>query len=397
MMKINFQKCLAILISSLLVSGGNVSLSAKSNIDRTYGISFNEKAIEGYCKYSHNSKQCNFHQKYSDQKHTTWDLYKQAYWSVEYTPYWKLESQELFMKYQEVSDDIAYLWSLDPEYEDAKIKASLKKTAISVNVLLVALIGGYAVGGVLHSAGFVVSGNTASLLPIGTSVVQNGVQFSLQSALQYITSHIASGKFWADIGLTMLVLVGDALMVEGAFYTLYTLDEELTGVLRKSKSIEGAVKVRNLIHEIVNPPLSEKVQKSLEKSHQELKQNKKLINDLRQAVQKQFEENKWGIDENTAFLTHYESVVTLYALEHIRAELSDLKDGLRFRKAAVDLAGIYFSDSLTELMDRQELTNLLKLAIDTKREQERLELERNLQNKLLWSQEIYFSRFGAHE
>ena len=100
MMKINFQKCLAILISSLLVSGGNVSLSAKSNIDRTYGISFNEKAIEDYCKYSHNSKQCNFHQDYSDQKHTTWDLYKQAYWSVEHTPYWKLESQELFMKYQ---------------------------------------------------------------------------------------------------------------------------------------------------------------------------------------------------------------------------------------------------------------------------------------------------------
>lgn len=396
MLKINFKKFLGILLSLLFISGGDISLLAKPVIGYRYGVSRNEEAVAEYCSFSNNNKECSFYRKYAGLKTKQWQLYEQAFWSVEDTPYWKLSPTELFDIYQKVSSDIAYLWSTDPEYEGAKTRATLRKVAIAENVLAMALMGGYAAGSVLIKAGFTMSGNMASLVPIGSSVVRNGVRFSLQSALRYITSNIVSGKFWADIGLTMLVMVGDALMAEGAFYTFYTLDEELTGALSANQTIDGALKVRNLVHEIVNPNLSAQTQKALATSQQAAEPNKQLIKELRQAVENQFQNNKWGSDEDIAFMTHYESVVTLYALEYLRAELSDLKDGLRYRKAAIDLAGIYFSDNLTQLMERQELTAMLKQAIDIQKEEERKKTKEAMQSLIGFQNDsIGFNTIGG--
>ncbi len=396
-----FKNGVSLLLSSLFFVGGGQLVAASLTYNSlgynyTYGVSLNDTGVSNFCKQSHNKKLCSYHKQYASQKKNAWERYDAANWNPERVEYWQLSPAELFDKYENVTQDIGYLWNKNPEYVDGKIKSFIRKWAISVNVTAAALIGGYVVGGVLAGAGFRVAGNMASIVPVGSAVVHNGVRMSVQSALHALATNILRGKFWAETGLTMLVLVGDGLMVEGAFYTFYTLDTELSEPLAENNTMKSAIKARELIHEITNPPLSGGQKADLAKSEDKGKQNKELFKQLRQAVEKQFEQGGWGSDEDTAFMAHREAVVMLYALEYLRAEMSDLRDGLRFRRAAVDLAQIYFGSDITELYDRAELNDMLKQAMDAQKEKERAKTEQALKNKD-WTQSQYWNRFGAHK
>jgi len=252
------------------------------------------------------------------------------------------------------------------------------------------IIIGAAVGPILTNAGFKISGAIIEVVPAGVAqeIITTGV--SIRAILQTLKTAVGTVRFWADLGLTFVLMTGDALVAEGAFYTFGQLDNELQDILLDHEVGSNAVKTRDLLKEILDSSSSSS-DPALEADIKDLK------NRTEQELQLYFNMG-WQNDTLEHRVLHREAVVTLYALEYIRAEMANLKDYLRFRKAAVDIGQVYLSGNLTNLIDREELHEMIKAAVIQREIKERAQMridEQKARNNP-WGESLYWTRFGIH-
>jgi len=320
---------------------------------------------------------CLQYYKYGVDRAQAWKAYDRAFWS-EIGDYWELSPTELYEKYEEVSKDIALLWEINPEYKDMKRGERIVKFIIAWDITVIAWLVGTVVGPLLYNAGFKMAGNVASLLPIeaanGAAAASTGWSWSIRAIFKKVIAALAKGHFWADLGISIAYMAIDGLFVEGAFYMYRQLNSELE-TLQNHVDTEYAIVNRNLIEEILDPQLSEEQKKELEQYQDEIKT---LNQQLKVAMREAMERDGWGDDP----MVKREAVVTLYALEYIRAEMADISDYFRYREAAIDLLQMYFSGDLTRLPDeRKELYKEIAEAHESKMLEQRKKLA-ELQKKL---------------
>ena len=107
-----------------------------------------------------------------------------------------------------------------------------------------------------------------------------------------------------------------------------------------------------------------------------------LKEELEQALKTALDKQGWQDDTEEGYLKHIEAVVTLHALQFIRAEMADLTDPLRYKVAANDFAQVFYSEdssnSLALGANQRVLfrRHLLDVSAE-KRRQDRLELSRS--------------------
>ncbi len=294
--------------------------------------------------------ECTVYDKYGVTRAKAWEAYERAYWGEE-GKYWQMSPAELDKKYEEVSKDIGILWNLNPEYRKKRKEEVFTKIIIATIVVIVAIKVGAVMAPMLAEMGFSMSAQAAAVLPFESKEIILPLRFVIQSA---------STRFWVDLGITMAYMAMDGIFVESAFSVMNDLNEELQGHVNTGYAIE----TRNLLSEINGSKLSERDKKEIEEKAEEIFS---LNQELKRIVKKALREQGWKDDTMEHKLVHRESIVTLYALEYIRAEMADLSDPHRYREAAMDIAQVYFSGSLTNLHeDRKEVYLLAKEAYDAR-------------------------------
>ncbi len=269
---------------------------------------------------------CDMYEKHGVNRASAWDAYIKAKNSNEtVSGYWKLSPAELYDKYEKVAKDIAILWDINPEYKANKREDISNKILVALIVTLIAYQAGIIAAPVLEGAGFPMSAQIASLLPFERGFIQ-----------------VARTHFWADLGITMAYMAMDGIFLESTFNVLNGLTEELQTSIQNHVDTGYAVKTRDLLAEIATP-----IQES-----QNAEETYRLNQKLKEELKKSLKTSDWGSDP----MIKREAIVTLYALEYIRAEMADMSDSFRYRQAAIDIAQIYFSDELTNLHeDRNEV------------------------------------------
>ena len=309
------------------------------------------------CSFRFNQSICDSYYKWGTKKQAKWKVYDSAYWNPEGSAYWKYSASELYSRYEQVSKDIGYLWSINPEYKDMKLSNVIAKIIIAWDITVIALLAGSIIGPALTARGFTMAGRTASLLPTGSAQV--AARVGIRQGLKNLIVRMQGGKFWADLGITFGLMVADGMFVEGAFYMFDKTSTELGLALQEKETLKLAVKSRNLLYEIMNPKLTKEQRAEFENNKKDIYN---LKSDLKKTLKTALDKQGWKDSTDVGYLTHREAVVTLYALELIRAEMADMTDKLRYRKAAIDLAQVYLSEDLVNLPDRQELFKVVNTA-----------------------------------
>lgn len=297
---------------------------------------------------------CSNYKEYGVKRAEAWDTYERAYWNED-GEYWQLSPTELYDKYEEVTKDISHLWNVNPEYVKSKREDVIGKVVVSIIVTIIAIKVGAVIAPMLAEMGFATSAQMASVLPFEAKGIISPLRFAIQSARL---------RFWADLGITMAYMAMEGVFVESAFEVYTNLTEELQLTLQEHVNASYALKTRNLLSEINGSQLPEQDKKEIEENAEEIYS---LNQELKEKVQEALKEQGWKDDDMKYLLVHRESVVTLYALEYIRAEMSDLSDPHRYREAAMDIAQVYFSNNLTNLHEaRKEVYLLAKAAYDNR-------------------------------
>ena len=366
----------------LLQSMPNAELLFENSVD-----------VNKECSYSFNKNICDSYYKWGTKQQAKWKAYDSAYWNPEGSTYWKLSASELYARYEQVSKDIGYLWSINPEYKDMKLGNAISKIILAWDITVVAVLAGTVIGPALTARGFTMAGRTASLLPTGSAQVATRV--GIRQGLKNLILRMQGGKFWADLGITFGLMVADGMFVEGAFSMFDKTSKELGLALQEKETLKLAVKSRNLLYEIMNPKLTKEQRSEFENNKKDIY---KLKSELKTALKAALDKQGWKDSTDVGYLTHREAVVTLHALELIRAEMADMTDKLRYRKAAIDLAQVYLSEDLVNLPDRQELSETLNFAFaksEATRKKHQQELLRKVNGGVQNSNTTYF-RPGHH-
>lgn len=331
--------------------GGGVSNADNQPDMSFFGIPRLPKAeIERLCKFRFERHICEQYYKYGIEREMAWAAYKNAF-DNEKGGYWSLSPSELYDKYKEVAKDIQYLWNINPEYKDYVRGWSIAIGIIIFDGFVLSMLEAYAVAPLFTK--------------VGSRIVLRNV--SLKQIFSQLISKLSLGSFWRNLGITLGLAVADTIFIGSAFHALQQTSAELDsleeyrvtpeyaktkGTFQDSVTVEYAIKSHDLLREIIGIELTEEEQKELEKNKNEIYNSKR---EFEQALKKALEEQGWGDS-----LTKRDSVITLYALEYIRAEMADMSDPLRYREASIDIAQIYFSGNVTDLHDdRLGLFNLL--------------------------------------
>ena len=400
------KKIISILLALLLLTQSSALAFAQTRTnyveeypDRVDGHHAMPRIVD-FCKYSHNKDICDLHYKYGVKKAEAWDNYYYAYVTPDLTDYWSETPMDLYKKYGAVADEIGFLWNKNPEYINARVVSILRKLLITMASVWTAVIIGAAVGPVLTQAGFPIAGSFAQIIPTGTGasagVASKAVGFSIKGILNSLITKVTTARFWGDIGLTLVVMAADAALVEGTIWTFYTLDAELQLIQSETATGKKVIKTRHLLQEMMGYNLT---QEQKDEVNNEEKEIEKLSADLKSKFEEAIrEDNTWGDMTNTqAYLLHREAVVTLYALEYLRAELSDLSDKMRYRSGAVDLAAIYLSEDLLKLSDPRETHEMVKEAYNTSEQKKWDEQAAITKDGIIrWENTNYWNGFHKH-
>ena len=335
--------------------------------------------IEEQCRFRFNRKVCEQYNLYGVDRQKAWDQYEYAFDNYKNTKYWAMSPSELYEEYEKVATDIGYLWSINPEYIDLKRGETITKIIIVWDITVIAVLAGTVIAPILEAHGFHLAAQISSVLPVetagGGAVAGKTIVGRIINSLIRAIKALRTGHAWADLGISLAYMAVDTLFVEGAFYMYRATFSELA-TLQDFTNLAYAVQSRELLSEILDPKLSEEDQEELKKNEKEIH---KLHKELKEALKQALEEEGWGEDP----LIHRETVVTLYALEYIRAEMADMSDSMRYREAAVDTAQIYFSkNELTNLIDdRYALWHAIEEAYYSKLEESR-ERAKEIQERL---------------
>jgi len=351
------RRLLSLILSVLLLSQGSFVYGQGEYYSQP-DLSFfsiprlNKSEVERQCKFKFNENICDQYYKYGVTRAEAWDAYERAYWSHG-GEYWQLSPSELYDKYEEVAKDIAYLWDISPEYKDIKRGERIVNFIIVWDIMTIAILTGTIISPLLDGAGFKTAAQVSSLVPYETRGFVSPLSYMIRSART---------RFWADLGISMAYMAAETILIESAF-TLFNQTAKELDMLQEGANAEQAVKSLNLLQGIINPNLTEEEQKELRKNKNEIYNLKK---ELKETLKRAMEKQGWGDDT----MVHSDSVITLYALEYIRAEMADISDSLRYREAVVDIAQVYLSGELTSLdEDRFGLFSMLNEAREAAQEE----------------------------
>lgn len=367
------RKIISLILSLLLLNQSVLvyaqGLTSMSNENKRPNIEFfsiprlSEVEIAKQCQFKFNRKICEQYYKYGIDRQKAWNVYDRAFWNNQ-GEYWQLSPSELYDKYEQVAEGIGLLWTINPEYIDMKRGERISKIIIAWDITVIALLAGTVVAPILEAHGFHMAAQIAALVP-NTSAVGGAIgERSIRAILKTLLEKLTTGHFWADLGLSFAYMIVDGLFVEGAFYMFRQTAKELDS-LQETVNSQYAVKHRNLLNEIINPDLTKEEKEELENNQKEIYN---LKTEVKEALKQALEKGGWGDDP----YIHREAVITLYALEYIRAEMADVSDSHRYREASVDIAQVYFSGELTQLIeDRYELWKEINDAYNAKLEEDR--------------------------
>ena len=389
----------------LLVQGGGYSWAASGPAN---GLS--EEQAEQYCScennryYEHSfanrQRKCQLYCDYAQEKETLWQYYEAADSAqIENTPYYSLTPIELFDKDEEAAQDIAFLWGQDPEYKRARGNETAQLIAIAAATFVVAEVAATFLASAALSTGSLGVLHTANAMRFSSALIPVGSE--LQIAL--LTAAKGGATFTALEGISgfmaMSALVAtDMTIFESARQSLVLTDSSVqeplltatTGraTMQSADSARQKMRVRKesmqrimarlreesknlkLEQDLIVPTQRETTSIMVSTPDGKRQSNssafanlgvdtRRTMEILRRDIRRQFEEEGWGNDGN-ARRRQEEVIATVYALEYVRAEMADLTDGFRYRKAAQDLGLMYETNDLTYLPDRDELDKAVR-------------------------------------
>ncbi len=319
-----------------------------------------------------------------------YDTYKQVRILPEESPYFSKSYQELIDIYAQINDDIAFLWSQNPEYIRQKIQKAIRHVAVATAAVTVSAIAAYCVGAYLVASGFPITGELVSYVPLKTST---SATMSLKSAqvsigAMKLAKLLKGGKKVKDIAKLSQTINRATISAKGMLLwtSIMTIDgiilrdsfAALDNSLQRVQKIQDesyakylpsdfAVTMNNLIEEAnYFAPLFEN---DVEKAQKNLEQ-----------FSANFIDNFDDLDEEVKGPTQAEYVrigkviTTIHVLELIRAELSDRNNPIRYDMASFDIFKYFFKKDEKEkekwteklpypsdniLYDREQLTNFL--------------------------------------
>ena len=270
------------------------------------------------------------YEKHGVNRAEAWHAYERAY-NEEEGEYWAMSPVELYNKYEQVAKDIAILWDINPEYKAKKREDVANKLLTAAIVTFIALAAGELLAPMLESMGFSMMAQMSSLTLVRTKGLVTPLRFAIQRA---------DVRFLLDLAFAGGYMYMDTMFVESAYSALNDLTEELQEYIQEHVNAAYYVDMHNLLLKALKSNLTEEVKK-------ELKKNKDEVYNLNQQLRAKVKEAlKQGWGEDT--MLKREAVVTLYALEYIRAEMADKSDFHRYREAGLDLAQIYQGKKLYE-------------------------------------------------
>ncbi len=304
------------------------------------------KCTKVYGAYNHNPESiCLQYYKYGVDRAQAWHAYVRAKWEED-GAYYNLSPIEIYEKYEQVVKDIAHLWNINPEYVKAKRDKNIIRVVTTIGILVVAIYVGQNLAPLLQSQGLNMTAHVASVLPLETAA---GAAKS-SGILIRIISVLKTGRFWADLGLSLVYMYMDVMFADSTFAVMFDLYDGLYS-MQSHVNVDLALHYRDLLAEIVLPVREMSNKKNeIEAKIIEGEEVAGLSQELKEEVKKSIETHGWGDNEKV----QKEAVVTLYALEYIRAEMADMSDPERYREAAVDVAQIYFSGNQTNLDPERE-------------------------------------------
>lgn len=307
---------------------------------------------------------CLQHKEYGVKRASAWEAYYNAFWN-ETGEYWEMPPEQIYDKYEAVAKDIDLLWNINPDYQDLLKAEVVEILATAAGITLCAYWLGAVAAPFLEAHGFHIAAQIASLVPFITTGRGIGslAGKDILSALRLIKQALSSGFFWGDLGISMAYVTLDIALVDAGFYVMKETSESFK-LIQQHVNIGYSMQNRNFLVELVDA-ISGEGKAITKKSEDELKQDKEILEakqEVKEELEKVLKQQGWG--GNT--LKHREAVVTLYALEYIRAEMADMSDYHRYREAAMDIAQIYLSEELSNLPDRKELFLMVEAAHNAK-------------------------------
>ena len=298
----------------------------------------------------HGKYACDAYLRWGRKAAQTWQDYNSFAFAPEMSPLWNKSASELYTRYKQVAADIHRLWNANPRYKEAKAARFAGIVLVTGLVVSTAYVGGELVAPFLEAGGFTIAATTARIVPNTARAVRAAAKGRISAAyikegLRKLATRVKTGKFWGDVGLTIGVMAADGMLNQGAFYVFESLAEEQTAYLTEVKTNKVALKTRNLLQEITNVKLTPAQQEDLEKNKDDIYALKKELEDSFKAA---LDKQGWGGELGDAM--HREAVVTLYALEFIRAEMANLNDPFRYEMAAEDFAMIFYGEQQSHML-----------------------------------------------
>ena len=304
-----------------------------------------------------------------------YDIYEQVRIAPEESPYFSKSYQDLIDIYAEINDDIAFLWSQNPEYIRQKIQKAIRHTTVAIAAVTVFAISAYCVGSYLVASGFPITGELISYVPIKTSA---GATVSLKSTQVSIGAAklaklLKGGKKVKDIAKLSQAIDRTTTSVKGMLLwtTLMTADGILLqdSFVALDNSLQRIQKVKN---ESYSKYLPADFAVSMNKFFKKADYFAPLFeNDVEQAQKileqysSNFIDNFDDLDEEVKgpTMSEYQRIgkviTTIHVLEIIRAELSDQNNPIRYDMASFDIFNYFFDSEKKQLDTREELKNFL--------------------------------------
>lgn len=338
------------------------------------------------CLLMHTKYACDAHKRWGKTSAQAWKAYNNAIYSTETSPYWKESPSRLYARYKSIAEDIKNLWDANPRYIDAKLGRAFGIVLVIELLVTTAFIGGELIAPALESGGYTMAAGTARAVSNTPKIIRTTGETartlsaaSIKQGVRTLIARMKTGKFWGDLGITFGIMVADGLLTESAFFVFENLEADETAYISEVKTDIQAVKTRDLLSEAINPSLTEQQKKDLEENKDDIYALKKeLENSFKAALDKQ----GWRDDDPNKRFQHKEAVVTLHALEFIRAEMSNIDDPWRYEMAAVDFGQIFYTEtsSVSLALEADNRPAIRQNFINVERERRRqaqLELSRS--------------------
>ncbi len=303
-----------------------------------------------------------------------YDTYTQVQISPEESQYYQKSYQELITIYDQLNDDISFLWRQNPAYLRARIEKTVKDSIIATAVIGVAVVATYYIGTYLAVSGFPIAGELVSYVPlnsastattlksveIGADIIRLNKLFRKGKRVKDIvklsktvarTTHTAK-----EMLLYTSLFIIDGIFCQEAFFALNDLSETVRKIQEdKYKGYLPAnfsVSMRRFFKtaKYLNPLFEGDVQTAQENREKYLGKFLNTFDDM---------DDETRIPSMAEYLRIGKVITTIHVLELIRAELSNTNNPLRYDMASFDTFNYFYDSESQWLYSREELIDFL--------------------------------------